>query len=57
MVKTFISRAAAEEIHMLKLNEEKQEQMFQDARDIKKYEYERGIMRMWKVANAWREIK
>lgn len=57
MIKTLISRAAAEEIHMLKLNEAKQEQMFQDAGHPKKYEAERGTMRTWKVPKARREVK
>lgn len=57
MIKTLISRAAAEEIHMLKLNEAKQEQMVQDAGHTKKYEVERGTMRTWKVPKARREVK
>lgn len=57
MIKTLISKAAAEEIHMLKLNEAKQEQMFQDAGHARKYEAVRGTVRTWKVPKARREIK
>lgn len=58
VIKSLISRAAAaEEMHMLKLNKEKQEQMFQDAGLTKKYEDERGTMRTWKIPKARREIQ
>lgn len=42
LTKILNCRADAEEIHMSKLNDAKQEQMFQDAGHTKKYESERG---------------
>lgn len=57
MFKILNFRAEAEDVHMSKLNEAKQEQMFQDAGHTKKYEAERGTMRAWKVPKARIEIK